>query len=116
MRAWPEGYMEFACTAPEEEGEERQEWTGGVVIKSRSMYMAELLIYGRGSCMDAVVGKYGNGQYICIPDLDAGCPLSGLTDTFWNRERLTGQVGETDAATIAHALEAVSEHLGGGWA
>lgn len=79
------------------------------------IYMAELLIYGRGSRMDAVVGRYGNGQYICIPDLDTGCPLGSLTDTFWNQERLSGHVGEVDALTIANALEAVSEYLGDGW-
>jgi len=107
--------MKFECTLPEDEGEGEQRWFGEVLVKSRSIYMAELLIYGRGSRMDAVVGKYGNGQYICIPDLDTGCPLSSLTDTFWNQERLSGHVGEVDALTIANALEAVSEYLGDGW-
>ena len=64
--------------------------------------------------MNAVIGKYLSGQYICIPDLDTGCPLSRLTDTFWNSERLSGRIPEVDAITIAYALEAVSEYLGGG--
>lgn len=104
--------MEFECTHPKEEG---QRWIGGVLVKSHSIYMAELFIYGRGSCMDAIVGKYGNGQYICIPDLDTGCPLSRLKDTFWNQERLSFHVGEVDAVTIANALKAASEYLGGGF-
>lgn len=106
---------EFECTLPAEESEKGQRWQGGVFVKSHNICMAELLIYGRGSCMDAVVGRYGNGQYICVPDLDIGCPLSRLTDTFWNQERLSAHVGEVDAVTIANALEAVSGYLGGGW-
>ena len=41
--------------------------------------------------------------------------LSRLTDTFWNSERLSGRIPEVDAITIAYALKAVSEYLGGGW-
>lgn len=115
MMAGREVCMEFECTLPEDEGEEEQRWLGEVLVKSRSIYMAELLIYGRGSRMDAVVGRYGNGQYICIPDLDTGCPLGRLTDTFWNQKRLSFHVGEVDAVTIANALKEVSEYLGGGW-
>ena len=115
MTPRPEARMEFVCTAPEEEGEGRHRWMGEAVVKSHSMCMAELFICGRGSCMDAVVGRYKNGQYICIPDLDTGCPLGRLTDTFWNRERLSRHMPEADAITVANALEAVSEYLGGGW-
>lgn len=115
MMADGRGCREFECTLPAEEGGEGQRWTGEVFVRSHSPYMAELLIYGRGSRMDAIVGGYGNGQYICIPDLDTGCPLGRLTDTFWNQERLSGHVGEVDAVTIANALEAVSGYLGGGW-
>lgn len=115
MTASGKGCWEFECTLPAGEGEEGQKWQGGVLVRSRSTDMAELLIYGRGSCMDAIVGKYGNGQYICVPDLDIGCPLSRLTDTFWNQERLSFHVGEVDAVTMANALEAVSGYLEGGW-
>ena len=69
MTAWPEGRMEFVCTIPAEKGEER--WLGEVVVKRHSTCMAELLIYGRDSCINAVIGKYMNGQYICIPDIDS---------------------------------------------
>ena len=68
MTAWPEGRKEFVCTIPAEKGEER--WLGEVVVKRHSTCMAELLIYGRDSCINAVIGKYMNGQDICIPDID----------------------------------------------
>ena len=47
MIAWPEGRMEFVCTVPAEKGKDGQRWMGEVVVKSHSMCMAELLIYGR---------------------------------------------------------------------
>lgn len=80
MTAWPEGHMEFVCTIPAEKGEER--WLGEVVVKRHSTCMAELLIYGRDSCINAVIGKYMNGQYICIPDIDTGCPLGSSQTCF----------------------------------
>ena len=47
MTAWPEGRMEFVCTAPLKEGKKEQRWKGEVMVKSHSMGMAELIIYGR---------------------------------------------------------------------
>ena len=113
MTAWPEGRKEFVCTIPAEKGEER--WLGEVVVKRHSTCMAELLIYGRDSCINAVIGKYMNGQYICIPDIDTGCPLGRLSDPFWNRERLSAHMNGTDAVTVAHALRALSGYTGRDW-
>ena len=107
--------MEFVCTAPAESENPVKRWTGEVVVKSHSLCMAELLIYGRDSCINAVIGRYTGGQYICIPDIDTGCPLSRLSDTFWNRERLSAYMNETDAATVAHALRALSGYTGRDW-
>lgn len=115
MMAWPEGRMEFVCTAPAETGEGTQRWLGEVVVRSHSLYTAELLIYGRGSCINAVIGKYMGGQYICMPDIDTGCPLGGLSDIFWNRERMSAHMNGTDAVTVAHALRALSGYTGKDW-
>ncbi len=115
MMAWPEGRMEFVCTSPAEGGAREQRWLGEVKVRSYSMGMAELVINGRGSCINAVIGKYMSGQYICIPDIDAGCPLSRLSDIFWNKERLSAHMCETDAITVAHALRALSGYSGKDW-
>ena len=115
MTAWPEGHMEFVCTAPAGKGEGEERWLGEVVVKRHSMCMAELLIYGRDSCINAVIGKYMGGQYICMPDLDTGCPISRLSDIFWNRERLSAHMKEKDAATVAHALRALGGYTGRDW-
>ena len=106
MTALASGIIRFECAGPEEWDACGRRWTGEVKVTGSNTDTAELIIYGRGSCMNAVVGKYRNGQYICIPDLDTGCPLSRLTDTFWNRERLSGHMPEVDAITVANALEA----------
>jgi len=79
------------------------------------MSMAELIIYGRGSCINAVIGKYMSGQYICIPDIDTGCPLSRLSDIFWNTERLSAHMRETDVITVVHALRELSGYSGKDW-
>ena len=115
MIVWPEGRMEFVCIGPAQEGGCEQRWLGEVMVKSHSMGRAELIIYGRDSCINAVIGKYMSGQYICIPDIDTGCPLSRLSDIFWNRERLSAHMNETDAATVAHALRALSGYTGKDW-
>lgn len=115
MMTWPEGCMEFVCTMPAEEGKRDLRWTGEVKVKTCSPGMAELIIYGKGSCLNAVIGKYMSGQYICIPDIDTGCPLSRLSDLFWNKERLSANMNEADAVTVAHALRALSGYTGRDW-
>lgn len=115
MMSWPEGRMEFVCTAPAEKGKDGKRWLGEAEAKSHSMCMAELLIYGRGSCINAVIGKYMSGQYICIPDIDTGCPLSSLSDILWNSERLSAHMNGTDAVTVAHALRELSVYIGRDW-
>lgn len=89
-----------------------REWMGRVEISARTGHTAELFIEGRGSCMDAVVGKYQTGLYICIPDIDVGCPISSMPDYFWNRERLSKHMNQTDAITVAWALKAAASHWG----
>ena len=115
MSARASGAIRFECAGPDEWDARGRRWTGEVKVIGCGTDAVELIIYGRGSCMNAVVGRYRNGQYICIPDLDTGCPLGRLTDTFWNRERLSSHMPEVDAITVADALKAVSEYLGEGW-
>ena len=66
MMTWPEGRMEFVCTVPAEEGKREERWLGEVKVRRYGPGMAELIIYGRDSCINAVIGKYMSGQYICM--------------------------------------------------
>lgn len=89
-----------------------REWTGQVKIAALTADTAELLIEGRGSYMDIIIGKYRIGLYVCIPDIDVGCPISSMSDYFWNRERLAKHMNQTDAITVAWALKAAASHWG----
>lgn len=115
MKAGQAGGILFKCTGPATWDAGERVWAGEVKITRRSINVAEIIIYGRGSCMNAVVGKYMSGQYICIPDIDVGCPLSRLSDTFWNKGRLSSHMQEVDAVTVAYALKAMSEYIGADW-
>ena len=116
MTPWPEGNMEFVSTASADGSNDRKRWPCKVRVKSSSMYMAELIInYGRESSIDAVLGKYMGGQYICIPDMNIGCPVGSLSDIKGNKERLSAYMCYEDAATVAHALRALSGYSGMDW-
>lgn len=116
MRCWPEGSMEFVAAAPADGSMGGRRWPGRVRVKSSGMYMAELIIdYGRESCINAVVGRYMGGQYICIPDMGTGCPLGSLSDIKGNKEKLSAHMEYEDAATVAHALRALSGYSGMDW-
>ena len=88
---------------------------GEVKVRSCGRDTAELIIYGRDSCINAVIGKYMGGQYICIPDIAMGCPLGRLSDLSGNKERLSAHMDKADAATAAHALHALSGYTGKDW-
>ena len=115
MRPGPAGGILFQCTGPAEWGADERSWSGEIKMTRRSINMVEFMIHGRSSCMNGGVGKYMSGQYICIPDIDVGCPLSRLPDTFWNKERLCAHMREVDAVTVTYALKALSEYLGTNW-
>jgi len=70
----------------------------------------ELKIESRSGFI-VVIGKTNCGNFVCIPDYDAGCHLSRLNDLFWNSERIRKIINKVDAITVAHALQAVAEHI-----
>ena len=115
MSGGPAGGILFLCTGPAKWEPDERRWSGEIKITRRSVSMVEFIIYGRSSCMNGIVGKYMSGQYICIPDINVGCPLSRFSDIFWNKQRLSAHMQEADAVTTAYALKALSEYLGTDW-
>lgn len=106
--------MDFKCinTRAGKCPRHEREWTGKVEIAALTDDTVELLTEGRGSYMDTIVGKYRIGLYIRIPSIDVGCPISSMSDYFWNRERLAGHMNQTDAITVAWALKAAASRWG----
>lgn len=91
---------------------QEREWTGQAEIVFQTADTAELIIYGRGSRLDTLIGRYRFGLYVCIPDMNVGCHISSMSDFFWNWERLSEQMNQTDAVTVAWALKAAASCWG----
>ena len=97
---------EFICKHTYSDGE-KTEWTGTVTTLCKTGSTVEAEIKGRGSSFTVIAGKCTYGNYLCIPESNVGCPMSRWDDVFWNRERLSGLMNETDAATVAAGVKAL---------
>lgn len=100
--------IEFECTM--KKGKKTENWPGRITNLTKFGSHYELKIESRSGFI-VVVGKTNYGNFACIPDYDVGCHLSTLKDLFWNSERLSSIMNKVDAITVAHALQAVAEHI-----
>lgn len=82
----------------------KAKWYGSWEILTICDDFHELRIQGRGSSFDVVAGHCSSGYYLCIPSVRIGCALAYWSDVFWNTEQLSQVMAETDAVTIATAL------------
>lgn len=101
--------MEFICRNTEAELPEGRLWEGRTESIKRNGEGFEADVFGRGSHMHIIVGKYAGGNYVCIPGWGVGSPLAALEDRFWNREQLSRHIGRVDAITLSEALCAIKE-------
>lgn len=115
MTGWPEGSMWFVCTGTAEWNAIERRWEGKVKVYGHGIHIAELIVYGRSSCINAVIGKYRSGQYICISDIDAGCLLSSFQMYAGIKSACLAHMQEADAVTVTYALRALSKYLGTDW-
>ena len=53
-----------------------------------------------------------NGNFICILEINVGCPLSNWDDIFWNMERLSQLMNPVDAATVVYGIRALADNRG----
>ena len=91
------------------DGEER---TGSIsqIVRKKPL---ELYIDADGRMFHAIVGEHQDGNYICIPNWDAGSELAGLRDEFWNSERLRNHtlLHEDHVAAIVRAVSETDKWL-----
>ena len=99
---------EFVCRHTYDDGE-KAEWTGTVTPIRSTVDMRVAEIKGRGSSFTVIAGEYPYGDFLCIPEINVGCPLSRWDDLFWNQERLFSLMNETDAVTISYGVKALME-------
>ena len=106
--------MNYHCTDLFSDDTGRRSWNASLEVISLKGPFFELRMVGRGSSIHAIVGPQVNGNFICIPNYDAGCGLAALEDTLWNTRRLAPLIGIADAVTVAQGLSQLSQTLQGG--
>lgn len=94
--------MEYPCTLVR--GKRKERWQGEIRLLRCSDTYYEAEITGRGTYFHVIAGKHRYGNYICIPNHNAGSELSGFRDLFWNTERLSRLLKKVDAVTVAYGL------------
>lgn len=94
--------MEYICIL--KDGSCRETWTGELHLLHMAPGQYEAEIKGRGTYFHILAGRHKYGNYLCIPNHDVGCELSGFSDIFWNEERLGRLMGNADAVTVAAGL------------
>ncbi len=94
--------MKYTCIL--KDGSRKERWTGELTLLRRTSGQYEAEISGRGTYFHILAGRHKYGNYLCIPNHDVGCELSGFSDIFWNEERLRSLMQEVDAVTVAAGL------------
>lgn len=65
----------------------------------------ECTFKGRGSFLEACIGKCELYRWILFPGIDKGCTLSSYDDYLWNNDKLSLILGNNiDSATVAAGL------------
>ena len=89
----------------------KETWDGVItpININRQPYEAE--ITARGSWFHIIFGKYMHGNYICIPNRNAGTEILNTNDVFWNYERLKNYttLNSVDACSVVCALKKLGE-------
>lgn len=103
--------LDYICNGTE--AMEPIRWKGHInLLKTTDPY--ELEVTARYSSFHILCGKHEYGSYICIPNWNIGTELAGLSDSFWNFERLTTyfpELSPVDAISIVNALVKLSEYI-----
>ncbi len=101
-------YRTFECIWKMQKKCER--WPASITYMKNFGSHYEFMIISRSS-IRIIIGRSTSGNFICIPDYDAGCYLSDLDDIFWNREKLTKALGKVDGITVAFALKHIADKV-----
>lgn len=83
----------------------------GVITPVHNGSQQEYEIEADGNWFHVIIGDHAYGKYICIPNWNIGTELAGLSDHFWNSERLhLAGVSKTRSRILADALAEISRH------
>lgn len=75
----------------------------------RSAFHYEAIVNSRGTYFHVIVGRYRNGNFLCVPNHNFGCELSQFTDTLLNAEKLRRYLNPTDTESLVCAIRALTK-------
>ena len=94
--------MNYTCIL--KNSSRRETWTGEIILLGGGNGWYEAEINGRGTYFHILAGRHKYGNYLYIPNHDAGCELSSFSDIFWNEGRTGSLMRKVDAVTVATGL------------
>ena len=106
--------MEFVCVR-NKKYHSAERWEGTIEVHQGQGNVIEAVVQGIGSTMTIIFGDYVNGHFLCVPDLNIGCPLAAYDDLFWNYERLSALMNPVDAITILAGIVELMEGNDSEW-
>ncbi len=104
--------MEITFTCCNHDTNPPQKWEGH--IYPIDPLFGEMRVTARGSAFHIFYGRYINGYYLCIPNINVGTDLANPSDVFWNREHLSAcfpKLSKIDIISITEALATANEYL-----
>ena len=101
--------MIFQCNTGKPVG--KKIGTGEIRLLVHTPCHYEAVITARGTSFHVIAGKYQNGNYLCVPNMDLGCELSHFSDTFWNAERIRQHLGNpVDVESLVCGIKALCNY------
>jgi hypothetical protein len=100
--------MEFECSL--KINKDFENWKGKITYYNIEDDILEMHVESR-SYLHIILGRTQYGNFVCIPNYDAGCYLSTLSDFFWNSEKLSKLIGKIDGITAAAAIKYIHVEL-----
>lgn len=88
-------------------------WKGHIKLL-RTIPPYEMEVTARQSSFHILCGSHEYGHFICVPNWNIGTELAGLSDIFWNQERLTTyypELSKVDVISIVTSLVKLNEYL-----
>lgn len=99
--------MFFQCNKDKTCG--KKTWKGEIILLVRTPFHYEAVITARDTSFHVIVGKYRNGNYLCVPNMNFGCELSRFSDTFWNAEKIRKHLDNPiDVESLVSGIKALS--------
>jgi hypothetical protein len=70
----------------------------------------EMIVEGR-TRIHIIFGEALAGNFLCILNYRVSFSIAKLADTFWNTERISAEIGDVDAITVAQALYIIADSI-----